>query len=30
VSFGSSLFKKPAPLLATFVDEYLESQKIAK
>lgn len=30
VSFWSSLFKKPAPLLATFIDEYLKSSKIAR
>ena len=30
VSFGSSLFRKTAPLLSTFIDEYLESEKIAQ
>ncbi len=30
VSFGSSLFRKPAPLLSNFIDEYLESQRVAK
>jgi uncharacterized repeat protein (TIGR01451 family) len=30
VSFGSSLFSKPAPLVSQFVGEYLESEKVAK
>ena len=30
VSFGSSLFTKPAPLVSQFVGEYLESVKVAK
>ena len=30
VSFGSSLFRKTAPLLSTFINEYLESEKIAQ
>ena len=30
VSFGSSLFRKTAPLLSTFIDEYLESEKVAR
>lgn len=30
VSFGSSLFRKSAPLLSTFINEYLQSDKIAK
>ena len=30
VSFGSSIFRKPAPLLSQFIDEYLKSEKIAK
>jgi hypothetical protein len=30
VSFGSSLFTKPAPLVSQFVGEYLESVKIVK
>ncbi|MCD5375212.1 hypothetical protein LR010_02030, partial [Candidatus Gracilibacteria bacterium] len=30
VSFGSSLFSKPAPLVSQFVGEYLESTKVAK
>ena len=29
VSFGSSIFKKPAPLVGQFVGEYLESSKVA-
>ena len=30
VSFGSSLFRKPAPLTGQFIWEYLSSEKIAK
>ncbi|MCD5385183.1 hypothetical protein LRZ95_00780, partial [Candidatus Gracilibacteria bacterium] len=30
VSFGSALFRKTAPLLSSFIDEYLESEKVAK
>jgi hypothetical protein len=30
VSFGSSLFRKPAPLTWQFIWEYLNSEKIAK
>jgi cysteine-rich repeat protein len=30
VSFGSSLFRRSAPLLSTFINEYLQSEKIAK
>lgn len=30
VSFGSSIFRKPAPLTWQFLWEYIESQKIAK
>ena len=30
VSFGSSLFRKSAPLITTFINEYLQSEKIAK
>lgn len=30
VSFGSSIFSKPAPLTNQFIGEYLESQKIAQ
>ena len=30
VSFGSYLFRKPAPLLSTFINEYLKSEKVAK
>jgi hypothetical protein len=30
VSFGSALFRKPAPLVSQFITEYLEQQKIAK
>jgi hypothetical protein len=30
VSFGSSLFRKTAPLLSSFIDEYQNSIKIAK
>ena len=30
VSFGSSLFRKPAPLITTFINEYLTADKIAK
>lgn len=30
VSFGSSVFRKPAPLTAKFIAEYVESQKVAQ
>jgi hypothetical protein len=30
VSFGSSLFRKTAPLLSTFIDEYQNTKKIAQ
>jgi len=30
VSFGSSLFRKTAPLVSTFINEYLSSEKIAQ
>jgi uncharacterized repeat protein (TIGR01451 family) len=30
VSFGSSLFSRPAPLVSQFVGEYLESTKVAR
>lgn len=30
VSFGSSLFKKPAPLISTFISEYLQANKVSK
>jgi hypothetical protein len=30
VSFGSSVFRKPAPLTAKFIAKYLESQKVAQ
>ena len=30
VSFGSSLFRKTAPLIWTFINEYLQSEKISK
>ena len=30
VSFGSSLFTKPAPLVSQFIGEYLEAEKIAR
>ena len=30
VSFGSSLFRKPAPLVSQFIAEYLEQQKVAQ
>ncbi|MDD2870560.1 MAG: hypothetical protein PHS49_01090 [Candidatus Gracilibacteria bacterium] len=30
VSFGSKLFRKPAPLISTFINEYLQSEKISK
>jgi len=29
VNFGSSIFKKPAPLVGQFIGEYLESKKVA-
>ncbi|USN58063.1 MAG: hypothetical protein H6767_07065 [Candidatus Peribacteria bacterium] len=29
VSFGSSFFRKPAPLLGEFIGEYLSSRKYA-
>ena len=30
VSFGSSLFRKPAPLVSQFIAEYVEQQKVAQ
>ncbi|MDA7494762.1 hypothetical protein N8455_00310 [Candidatus Gracilibacteria bacterium] len=30
VSFGSSIFRKPAPLTTTFLDQYLEATKVAQ
>ena len=30
VSFGSSTFRKPAPLTSTFIDEYVKATKVAK
>ena len=30
VSFGSSVFRDPAPLVSTFISDYQKSQKIAK
>jgi hypothetical protein len=30
VSFGSSVFRKPAPLTSKFIWDYLEAQKTAK
>ncbi len=30
VSFGSSIFNKPAPLVGQFIGEYLDSTKVAK
>ena len=30
VSFGSSLFRRPAPLISTFINEYLMSEKVAQ
>ena len=30
VSFGSSLFSKPAPLVSQFIGEYLSAEKVAK
>ena len=30
VSFGSSLFRRPAPLISTFINEYIISEKVAK
>ena len=30
VSFGSSAFRKPAPLISTFTDEYMQATKVAK
>jgi len=30
VSFGSALFKKPAPLVSQFIEEYLNQQKVAQ
>ncbi len=30
VSFGSKLFRKPAPLISTFINEYLQAEKISK
>lgn len=30
VSFGSSVFRKPAPLTTTFINEYLDATKVAQ
>jgi hypothetical protein len=30
VSFGSSVFRDPAPLTTTFINEYLEATKVAQ
>ena len=30
VSFGSSIFRKPAPLTARFISEYLDATKVAQ
>jgi hypothetical protein len=30
VSFGSSVFRKPAPLTTKFLNDYLESTKVAQ
>lgn len=30
VSFASGLFRKPAPLVSQFIEEYLASEKVAK
>nr|MDD3720246.1 hypothetical protein [Candidatus Gracilibacteria bacterium] len=30
VSFGSNLFRQPAPLVGDFIGEYMKSQKVAK
>jgi hypothetical protein len=30
VSFGSRLFRRPAPLTSQFIDDYIESQKVAE
>ncbi|NVP18180.1 hypothetical protein HUU51_05685, partial [Candidatus Gracilibacteria bacterium] len=30
VSFGSSVFRDPAPLTSTFINEYMEATKVAK
>jgi hypothetical protein len=30
VSFGSHIFKKPAPLVTKFINEYLETSKVAQ
>jgi hypothetical protein len=30
VSFGSALFRKPAPLVSQFITEYLNQQKVAQ
>ena len=30
VSFGSSIFQKPAPLVTQFINTYLTTQKVAK
>ncbi len=30
VSFGSSLFRKPSPLISTFISEYLQADKVSK
>jgi len=30
VSFGSSLFQKPAPMVTSFINDYLKTSKVAK
>ena len=30
VSYGSSVFRKPAPLVSSFIDEYIKATKVAK
>jgi hypothetical protein len=30
VSFGSNVFRKPAPLTSKFISDYLEAQKTAQ
>lgn len=30
VSFASGLFRRPAPLVSQFIEEYMQSEKIAK
>ena len=30
VSYGSSVFRKPAPLTSTFIEEYVKATKVAR